>query len=229
MPDLSVKQKKALRCACLVLLFVLSALYIYAVFLPGIRYCGAFLYDKGGGVYAGSSGNISYKARIFKEKGVAMLDFSVNEEKKNYSVEKSGSSVKIFCDGEKMFFGTVQDIEGIYILTDENGNADMPMRVYVNGEPQHTDELFPQASEVYKITQSGAADTRGEPAAIILIFILLVILALDIRFPLLFFKLNHGLFVDGGEPSDWYYTSRRLGHAAVVIILVIIVIYSFKL
>ena len=46
---------------------------------------------------------------------------------------------------------------------------------------------------------------------------LVVLLVLDVRFPLLFWNLRHGLEVYGGEPTEWYYAMQRVSRITDII------------
>ncbi len=80
------------------------------------------------------------------------------------------------------------------------------MNVIVNGEPPEIRPLA-RCNWLYNVAVGGrrgqgqrgvpAAD-RGAGGAFVL----------DVRFPLLFWNLRHGLEVYGGEPTDWYYAMQ---------------------
>lgn len=67
---------------------------------------------------------------------------------------------------------------------------------------------------------------RGPPAAD---GALALLLFLDIRFPLLFWNLRHGLEVSGGEPTDWYYSMQRMGRITDIVGIFVLAALSFAL
>ena len=52
---------------------------------------------------------------------------------------------------------------------------------------------------------------------------------LDLRFPLLFWNLRHGLEVYGGEPTDWYYSMQRVGRITDIVGIFVLAALSFAL
>ena len=72
------------------------------------------------------------------------------------------------------------------------------MNVIVNGEYQRSD-LWPSCNWLYNVAVGGRRETRGSVAFLLPIGALVVLLVLDVRFPLLFWNLRHGLEVYGGE------------------------------
>ena len=50
---------------------------------------------------------------------------------------------------------------------------------------------------------------------------------LDVRFPLLFWNLRHGLEVYGGEPTDWYYAMQRVSRITGTIGVFVLAAISF--
>ena len=58
---------------------------------------------------------------------------------------------------------------------------------------------------------------------------LALLLFLDLRFPLLFWNLRHGLEVSGGEPTDWYYSMQRVGRITDIVGIFVLAALSFAL
>ena len=52
-------------------------------------------------------------------------------------------------------------------------------------------------------------------------------LVLDVRFPLLFWNLRHGLEVYGGEPTEWYYAMQRVSRITSIIGVFVLAAMSF--
>ncbi len=70
-------------------------------------------------------------------------------------------------------------------------------------------------------------ETRGSVAFLLPIGALVVLLVLDVRFPLLFWNLRHGLEVYGGEPTDWYYAMQRVSRITSIIGVFVLAAMSF--
>ena len=73
----------------------------------------------------------------------------------------------------------------------------------------------------------GRRETRGSVAFLLPIGALVVLFVLDVRFPLLFWNLRHGLEVYGGEPTDWYYAMQRGSRIASIIGVFVLAAMSF--
>ena len=56
-----------------------------------------------------------------------------------------------------------------------------------------------------------------------------LLLFLDLRFPLLFWNLRHGLEVSGGEPTGWYYSMQRVGRITDIVGIFVLAALSFAL
>ena len=108
---------------------------------------------------------------------------------------------------------------------DDGGLAD-EVNVIVNGEYQRSD-LWPSCNWLYNVAVGGRRETRGSMAFLLPIGALAVLLVLDVRFPLLFWNLRHGLEVYGGEPTDWYYAMQRGSRIASIIGVFVLAAMSF--
>ncbi len=53
-------------------------------------------------------------------------------------------------------------------------------------------------------------EMRGNLWFLLPMGLLALVLFLDIKFPLLFWNLSHGLAVQGGEHSEWYCTMQKV-------------------
>ena len=100
------------------------------------------------------------------------------------------------------------------------------VKVIVNGEYQK-DDLWPSCGWLYNVAVGGRRETRGSVAFLLPIGALVVLLVLDVRFPLLFWNLRHGLEVYGGEPTDWYYAMQRGSRIASIIGVFVLAAMSF--
>ena len=100
------------------------------------------------------------------------------------------------------------------------------MNVIGNGEYQRSD-LWPSCNWLYNVAVGGRRETRGSMAFLLPIGALVVLLVLDVRFPLLFWNLRHGLEVYGGEPTDWYYAMQRVSRITSIIGVFVLAAMSF--
>ena len=139
----------------------------------------------------------------------------------------SDPGVKIEQDGVVIFTGTALGDPGDAILwrEDDGGLAD-EVNVIVNGEYQRSD-LWPSCNWLYNVAVGGRRETRGSVAFLLPIGALVVLLVLDVRFPLLFWNLRHGLEVYGGEPTDWYYAMQRMSRITSIIGVFVLAAMSF--
>ena len=136
----------------------------------------------------------------------------------------------IFCSRQTNLFcrqRTALGDPGDAILwrEDDGGLAD-EVNVIVNGEYQRSD-LWPSCNWLYNVAVGGRRETRGSVAFLLPIGALVVLLVLDVRFPLLFWNLRHGLEVYGGEPTDWYYAMQRVSRIASIIGVFVLAAMSF--
>ena len=139
----------------------------------------------------------------------------------------SDPGVKIEQDGVVIFTGTALGDPGDAILwrEDDGGLAD-EVNVIVNGEYQRSD-LWPSCNWLYNVAVGGRREPRGSVAFLLPIGALVVLFVLDVRFPLLFWNLRHGLEVYGGEPTDWYYAMQRVSRITSIIGVFVLAAMSF--
>ena len=102
------------------------------------------------------------------------------------------------------------------------------MKVIVHAEYQK-DDLWPSCGWLYNVAVGGRRETRGSVALLLPMGALALLLFLDLRFPLLFWNLRHGLEVSGGEPTDWYYSMQRVGRITDIVGIFVLAALSFAL
>ena len=231
MHEFILKHKKTAISLAIVAALVLLGLYLFALLRPGIWYRDTFLYLKDGGSFAGEKVPFKYNLQINKtELGTEIL-FSVNDLKKSYHVSGEMDDITITQDGEQVFRGRAALFGDTYLLLDENGGLLDPVSISYSTtayqEPP-LEELLPSYSSLYNWSVSVKHDTRGTPAVLLIILILVGFLILDIVFPDLFFILSHGLSVDGGTPSAFYRFGQKLGRIIIICLIVYSVFFSFS-
>lgn len=209
----------------------LCGVYLWAVFRPGVWLRDAFLYRQADGSFSGKDSYAAYTMRVSRDAEGAEVQFTLEGETRDYRIdahpgEWSDPDVKIYQDGQLIFAGEAQGDAGNALLWKEDGGLADEVDVVINGEYQKSD-LWPTCNWLYNVAVGGRSETRGNPAFLLLIALFALLLVLDIRFPLLVWKLRHGLEVSGGEPSEWYYTAQMLGRFAMAGGMVICAVVSF--
>lgn len=232
------RHRKVFITAGAIIVTALFAVYLYAMFLPGIRYGDAFLYQQKDGSFAGYEmygyyTRVDYKMDIRKSEQGADITFAVNDTVREYEIihtmAEPERSVKVFENGEPVFEGKAHKMSEEYLLLD--GNYDMAdgIKIRVGNQVPEVEELFPGYTWLYNRMTETRHDTRGEPAMLLLILLGAGILFIDIRFPDLFWILEHRLEVDGGEPSDWYRTGQTFGRVLLIIGIIVCMIMTFTI
>lgn len=225
-------EKKTSCLLCVLTALLLTVLYLWAALRPGVWLRDAFLYRQADGSFSGKDAYAAYTMQIAQTGNDAEVEFTLDGETRHYRLESkaegmSDPGVKIEQDGVVIFTGTALGDPGDAILwrEDDGGLAD-EVNVIVNGEYQRSD-LWPICNWLYNVAVGGRRETRGSVAFLLPIGVLVVLLVLDVRFPLLFWNLRHGLEVYGGEPTDWYYAMQRGSRIASIIGVFVLAAMSF--
>lgn len=215
------------------LAIILLAVYLRALFLQGLWHGDAFLYKQKNGSFVGSDAYAAYTMTIQDAVYGTDIDFSVNEIVNRYQIKYDENDlsreVEVLENGTTICKGTAVGIENDWIVIDkETGSSDM-ITVRVGNEVPTEAELFPNYSKLYNWAVSDKNDTRGNPYILFIALIFGVWLFLDVRFPLLFWILEHRLEVDGGEPSDWYLFGQQVGRVMLLIGFLVCMVLAFTL
>ncbi|MBQ3038311.1 MAG: hypothetical protein IJD30_03940 [Clostridia bacterium] len=225
------RYKKQCSFIGIALAVVLFAVYLHALFQQGLWHRDAFLYKQDNGSYIGSDMLADYKMSIEQTDDGTDILFSVNDETKHYNIiydlENMAQKVKVLENNELIFEGNAHRMGEEYILMDDDFNMADEIVIYVDGQPLNEKNLFPGYTKLYNWAVSNEHDIRGNPAMLIIILISVVILLLDIKCPDLFWLLEHGLDVDGGEPSDWYRFGQKAGRIITIAVIIICIITTF--
>ena len=226
------KRKVAIIAAIVLLFFV----YLHFFSLRGVWHGDTFLYLQKDGSFRGSDVFADYEMHIVQEEGFnTKIDFKVNDTLKSYKLSYSpiaNSSywnLEIFENGTSIFKGKTISNDPV-MLMDENEKLDIHFSVSTTSdffETPTTEELFPTNAKLANWTFGGIPEVRGNLIMLILIFIFALFLTLDLAFPLLFFYLEHGLDVTGGEPSDYFLVGQKVGRFFLVIAILVCVVLSF--
>ena len=207
---------------------VALVLYLLAALRPGVWLRDAFLYRQADGSFRGRDAYGSYTMTLSGTERDAEVAFTLDGEPRHYHIQTGGSpEITIYQDGALIFAGSALGDPGDAILwrEEDSGLADEG-KVIVNGQYQK-DDLWPGCGWLYNVAVGGRRQTRGSVAFLLPMGALGLLLALDLRFPLLFWQLRHGLEVSGGEPTDWYCTMQRLGRWSMGGGILVLAVMSF--
>ena len=180
------KHKRPCIIAGIVLAVALFAIYLRAMFLPGLWHGDAFLYKQDDGSFTGSDIYAEYKMNIRPADYGTDIDFSVNDKINHYQVKYDNDdpyrNVEVLENGTIVCKGKALGAENNwFVIDDETGSSDM-ISVRVGNEIPTEEELFPNYSRLYNWAVSDKTDTRGEPLMLFVIAFLAIILFLDIKF-----------------------------------------------
>ncbi len=233
MTNILQKYKKQCIIVGIIITVILFIVYLWAMFIPGLWHGDAFLYKQDDGTFSGSDIYAEYNMTVKPADYGTDIEFSVNSNTKHYQVKYDKNdlyrNVEISENGNIICKGHALGIDGDYIvIDDEPGSSDM-INVRVGNEKPTEEELFPGYTKLYNWAVADKHDTRGQPYMLWLILLLGVILFLDIRFPNLFWILEHRLDVDGGEPSDWYLFGQKVGRVVLAIGILVCMVVTFTI
>ena len=227
------KHKKLCIITAGILAGVLFCLYLWAMFLPGLWHGDAFLYRQDDGSFKGSDHYAKYSMSISPADYGTSIDFSVNNKSNHYQIKYDENdwerNVEIFENGTLICKGKAFGAGNDYIVfADEPFSSDI-VSVRVSNAPPTEEELFPGPTALYNWSVSDKTSSRGEPSMLILIGLFGLMLFLDIKFPMLFWILEHRLDVDGGKPSEWYLFGQKMGRILLAIAIPVCMIVTFTL
>lgn len=221
-------KKRKIICVCAAAIAL--AVYLFAALRPGVWLRDAFLYRQADGSFSGKDAYAAYTLQLSGTESEAEAVFTLDGETRHYRIEaKDGTDVKIYQDGALIFAGSALGDPGDAILwREDDGDLADEVKVIVNGEYQKAD-LWPSCGWLYNVAVGGRRETRGSVALLLPMGALALLLLLDLRFPLLFWNLRHGLEVYGGEPTDWYYSMQRVGRITDIVGIFVLAALSFAL
>ena len=204
--------------------------YLFAALRPGVWLRDAFLYRQADGSFSGKDAYAAYTLQLSGTESEAEAVFTLDGETRHYRIEaKDSTDVKLYQDGALIFAGSALGDPGDAILwREDDGDLADEVKVIVNGEYQKAD-LWPSCGWLYNVAVGGRRETRGSVALLLPMGALALLLLLDLRFPLLFWNLRHGLEVYGGEPTDWYYSMQRVGRITDIVGIFVLAALSFVL
>ena len=229
MAKLFEKYKKQCIILGIIILVIVFVIYLMAMLQPGFWHGDAFLYKMDDGSFKGSDMYAEYKMIISEENYGADIDFYVNDKLNHYKIQYSGNDfqkdVKITENDNTIFEGTAFCSDNNWILHQNNIEPVGDYKVYTGNYVPTEEELFPGYTRLYNWAIAKKTDIRGNAYMLIFIFILAFSLFLDIKF----WMLEHRLDVYGGEPSDWYLFSQKIGRWILAIAIFVFMILTFTM
>jgi len=230
------EHKRKLTVAAVAVIVILFFIYLYTFSRPGVWHGDTFLYRQKDGSFCGSDVFAEYEMHIMQEENFnTKIDFRVNDTLKSYKLSYSPIAnspywnLEIFENGTSVFKRKTISNDPV-MLMDENEKLDIHFSVSTTSdffETPTTEELFPTNAKLANWTFGGRHEVRGNLVMLIMIFVFALFLTLDLAFPRLFFLLEHGLDVTGGEPSDYFLFGQKIGRILLAIGILVCIVLSF--
>lgn len=233
--------KKVFKGSIVLIIAFFAILYLSYFFTTGAVYDGTFLKKEGEYPhveYVGKSG----------DGHMHILINALDDEGNNVEIEfrlPNKINIKYFIEFKDRFdeiykFVKIQDqsrntvFEGLY---DENSpflfdNAGSPyldselIRITVGGQSIYNEDYKVSFKEAIDLSTFKKREMRGDMGFLLYALILFSITAIDIKFPLFFFKLNHFLSVKDPEPTDFFYFMQKLSRVLMAGLGVIFLIVA---
>ena len=166
-----IKQHRQLVILLLVLAAVTAAVYVTALFQPGIWYGNTFLAESADGEsFLDPKGQTSLTIRRTTD-GIRAV-FQGEDRQREYRIATTTRMTEIFEDGRLRFRGSVQqDRDGSFRFRNERGEA---------VDHMDTDPGFPDPLTVYTWIMEPEHENRGNPWVLVLQGILAAVLAVDL-------------------------------------------------
>ncbi len=225
------KRRKIFGAVGVVVGIFLILIYLQAVFFAGFWHGDTFLYKQDDGSFAGSDIYAEYKLVIKPADYGRDIEFSVNGKDKYYQIKYDkndlNGKVEITENEKAVFEGKAFKAGEYYMLLDDNYEAADGIIVHTGDYVPSEEELFPGYTRLYNWAVADKTDMRGEPYMIILILLFGAILLVDIKFPDLFWILEHRMEVDGGEPSDFYRFGQKAGRVIMTVVIIVCIVMTF--
>lgn len=210
---------------------VCAALYLRAMFLPGLWFGDIFLYKRADGSFAGSAGQNSCQMQREGVGNEVQISFTLNGVTNEYELLRgSGDSLTIHTNGAQTFDGTLYQTGGSYMALSSDGSDGGIVEITVttqSGAGESEELSFPSSSWLASAAFGEKLDTRGRPVYLLAIVLTAVWLVLDIAFPDLFYTLRHGFATYGGQPSDWYRFDQKIARVVMLIAIAVFAVLSF--
>lgn len=244
MCELIKKHDKSIKVGLIILIIILGLIYLRFFFQKGITYDEVFLVRKEvsqGINFEGKSksGDIKLKVKgdYLKEENVVLEYQLPNNINKNYIVEFTFGElnhkykIQILDDTEDTIFnGFYMDNSDLIYLFDEAGEMILPNTLfyYSNNKPEvlYDEKYQISPSNIINLATQRNLDTRGKYPPFYIAILLLIIITIDIKYPLFFFKLDTFLNVEDAKPSQLFLEAQKMSWIIVPIIILILLIVA---
>ncbi len=232
-----IGKNKLFRIALIILITALLGLYFLAFFTTGANYEDTFLKKEvvsSETHYVGKSlwGTIHITVKSLDD---TRNSFNVtyrlpNDIHKVFTVDFTGNGnlgqgIRIKDESDNLLFeGEYR--KGDLFLFDNNGQPFMEGigEISVNGQSPYNSYYSIPLKNVVSFAAFENDTIRGDVRFLLLAVFLIILTAIDMRFPLFFFKLKYMFAVNDPEPSDFFLAMQRISWYAYSVIAFILLI-----
>lgn len=228
-----IQNRKFLGPSLVILVVIVLILYLKYFFTIGVFFDDTFLKKQGkypNIQYVGktSQGSIQISVDVLnKEQNNIDVTFKLpNNINKQYNVRFKDSSVWGLSDivvedySDNVIFEG-QYNESISFLFDKYGvpsTDNKTTMVRANEKVTYNENYEVSLKEVADFAAFANKTTRGKLGYLVIAMLIFTLTLIDIKYPLLFFKLNHMFHVKDPEPSDFYISMQQMSWVIMPIV-----------
>lgn len=233
-------EKRQIKIAVICFMVLLFCMYLYFFFQKGIVFHGEFLKqdsDVSALHYSGKLGdetlNISINKDIQANKKVEVT-YEIGSYLEKYNVLYNNPDIEIYKDNELIFDGEYIKSDSYVVLFEKDktpytddiiaDDIDDIMKTYTNDSVQVDNLVLP--THVAETAIGDNVVNRGNLLMFFVAMIFLLILSLDIIYPLMFFNLNNFLYVRNPEPSEFFLIVQKAIWIFMPFVIIIILCLS---
>lgn len=233
-----ISKSKLFRIALMILIIALFGLYFLAFFTTGAKYDDTFLKKEvvaSDTHYVGRNiwGTIHITVKsldetqrnfnvIYRLPNNINKAFTVNFTEADNNLDRG---VIIKDESGSLLFEGEYHREGSFLF-DKNGHLfiDGISQASVSGQSPYNSYYKIYLGNVVSFAAFENDTIRGDVRFLLLAVFLIILTAIDMRFPLFFFKLKYAFAVNDPEPSDFFLAMQRISWYAYSIIAFILLI-----
>lgn len=232
---------KIKRNIALISALILMAVYFYLFFQRGILLENTFLRlsrEDNAYVFKGSSRGKDIIVRVDGDvyiTNTAVVSYEIeNEYRQNFVINATSpleysTFVKIYVNDKVKFEGTYKiDSRSFFPLSDKYGKPYMDdLRISFEGYNVENSYTKPFEASYTHIVTTAFKDNiiiRGNWELMLTAVLLLIFIAVDIKWPLFFFLLSYHLSVKDPEPSELYISIQHISWIVIPIISLVLLI-----
>jgi len=218
------KESKIFKITLIILLIALSCLYFKVFFTKGVVYDEVFLKKVVSGKETKYTGRGRWGDIHITVRGIKGIDDNINvilmlpgniTGEYNVSFENDDSHFMekvIIKDNSNNIIFEGRYREGDIFLYDKNGEPFIEGIGYitVNEQSPYNPDYKIYLKSVADFASGEGEQIRGDVRTLLLSLLLTIILVIDIKYPLFFFRLRHAISVENPEPSGFYITMQRI-------------------